>query len=297
MENNARYFFVEGSLMRYFFAILTRDFILNAGGIFLKKMWALRPMFFSPALRWCGKYFCWGAKAFISQGMEFIFHSKSCWVGAPVIGRKFLSLQIFSKIYLSIRTLFNSMRLFLLMMFAFSVFSYGGEITKLAPPNMERGDCVMKAFAKRSSTKSFSQRAPSMQDVSDLLFAANGINRPESGKRTAPSALNRQDIKIYVCMPDAAYLYLPKEHALELIAKVDLRQSEAPICLVLVSDFNDRWSGLDAGIVSQNISIFCAGVGLGTYPHTTMDVEGLRAGLKLKGTQTPMICNSVGFPK
>ena len=144
----------------------------------------------------------------------------------------------------------------------------------------------MKAFAKRSSTKSFSQRAPSLQDVSDLLFAANGINRPESGKRTAPSALNRQDIKIYVCMPDAAYLYLPKEHALELIAKADLRQSEAPICL-----------GLDAGIVSQNISIFCAGVGLGTYPHTTMDVEGLRAGLKLKGTQTPMICNSVGFPK
>ena len=155
----------------------------------------------------------------------------------------------------------------------------------------------MKAFSNRASTKSFSGKIPSMQDLSDLLFAANGVNRPESGKRTAPSALNRQDIKIYVCTPEAAYLYLPKEHALELVSKSDLRQSEAPICLVLVSDFNDRWSGLDAGIVSQNISIFCAGVGLGTYPHTTMDVNGLRVGLKLKGTQTPMICNSVGFAK
>lgn len=183
------------------------------------------------------------------------------------------------------------------MLLAFSTLFCSGEVIKLNSPNMERGDCVMKAFAKRSSTKSFSGKKPSMQDISDLLFAANGINRPESGKRTAPSALNRQDIKIYVCTSEAAYLYLPKEHALELVSKSDLRQSEAPICLVLVSDFNDRWSGLDAGIVSQNISIFCAGVGLGTYPHTTMDVNELAAGLKLKGTQTPMICNSVGFAK
>lgn len=136
-----------------------------------------------------------------------------------------------------------------------------------------------------------------MQDLSDLLYAANGINRPESGKRTAPSALNRQDIKIYVCLPEGAYLYNAKRHSLELVNKADLRQSEAPVCLVLVSDYNDRWSGLDAGIVSQNISIFCAGTGLGTYPHTTMDVSELKAGLKLKGQQTPMICNSVGFAK
>ena len=106
------------------------------------------------------------------------------------------------------------------MMMVFSSISHGGEITKLAPPNMERGDCVMK---------SFSGKIPSMQDLSDLLFAANGVNRPESGKRTAPSALNRQDIKIYVCTPEAAYLYLPKEHALELVSKSYLRQSEAPI--------------------------------------------------------------------
>ena len=175
--------------------------------------------------------------------------------------------------------------------------SYAEGQIKLSPPNLTRGDCVMQAFAKRSSTKSFSQRVPSMQDLSDLLFAANGINRPDSGKRTAPSALNRQDIKIYVCLADGAYIYNPKSHTLELVSKSDLRQTEAPICLILVSDYNDRWSGLDAGIVSQNISIFCAGVGLGTYPHTTMNVEQLMSGLCLRDGQTPMICNSVGFPK
>ena len=174
--------------------------------------------------------------------------------------------------------------------------TYADETT-LPKPDLGRGDTIMQAFTKRHSTKSFSRRKPTMQDLSDLLYAANGINRPESGKRTAPSALNRQDIKIYVCLPEGAYLYNAKRHSLELVNKADLSQSEAPVCLVLVSDYNDRWSGLDAGIVSQNISIFCAGTGLGTYPHTTMDVSELKAGLKLKGQQTPMICNSVGFAK
>ena len=98
-------------------------------------------------------------------------------------------------------------------------------------------------------------------------------------------------------MEEGAYLYNAKRHSLELISKSDLRQSQAPICLVLVSDYNDKWSGLDAGIVSQNISIFCAGTGLGTYPHTTMDKSALISGLKLSGSQTPMICNSVGYAK
>ncbi len=189
------------------------------------------------------------------------------------------------------------MRYLLALLLPLCAVSHGGEIVKLSPPNLERGECVMKAFAKRASVKSFSKQKPSMADISDLLFAANGVNRPESGKRTAPSALNRQDIKIYVCLPEAAYLYLPKEHALELVSREDLRQSGAPVCLVLVSDFNDRWSGLDAGIVSQNISIFCAGTGLGTYPHTTMNADALRKGLNLSASQTPMICNSVGFAR
>ena len=167
---------------------------------------------------------------------------------------------------------------------------------KLDAPDKSRGSCVMEAFSNRKSTKSFSARPLSMRDLSDLLWAANGVNR-DDGRRTAPSAMNRKDIKIYVCMKDGAYLYDADAHSLVPVCGQDLRQSKAPVTLVLVSDFNDRWSGLDAGIVSQNISIFCAGVGLGTYPHTTMDSKLLRTALKLSESQTPMICNSVGFAK
>ena len=101
--------------------------------------------------------------------------------------------------------------------------AYADETT-LPKPDLGRGDTIMQAFTKRHSTKSFSRRKPTMQDLSDLLYAANGINRPESGKRTAPSALNRQDIKIYVCLPEGAYLYNAKRHSLELVNKADLRQ-------------------------------------------------------------------------
>lgn len=176
-----------------------------------------------------------------------------------------------------------------------SLCSPGAVPVRLPNPNLNRGDSVMKAFSQRRSVKSFSKRKPSVGDISDLLYAANGVNRPDDGRRTAPSAMNRRDIKIYVCTEDGAYLYDAVRHALDPVSDTDLRQSAAPLCLVLVSDFNDKWSGLDAGIVSQNISIFCAGTGLATYPHTTMDRAALAVGLKLRGTQTPMICNSVGF--
>lgn len=180
----------------------------------------------------------------------------------------------------------------------FAVFSSAfGDTIKLNAPDLERGDKVMKAFSKRKSTRTFVDRELSIKDLSDLLWAANGINRPDSDKRTAPSAHNRQDIKIYVCMKSGAYLYNAKAQSLELISKDDMRQTRAPATLVLVSDQNDRWSGLDAGIVSQNISIFCAGTGLATYTHTTMDASALKKGLKLKGAQTPMVCNSVGYEK
>ena len=170
-------------------------------------------------------------------------------------------------------------------------------VIKLSPPDLGRGGSLMRALSERGSDKSFADGELSAKDLSDLLWAANGVNRPDSGKRTAPSALNRQDIKIYVCLKSGAYLYNPKDSLLGKVSDADLRQSSAPATFVLVSDFNDRWSPLDAGIVSQNISLFCSANGLANYPHTTMDADALVKALKLKAPQTPMICNSVGYKK
>lgn len=168
---------------------------------------------------------------------------------------------------------------------------------QLEKPDLNRGVSVMQAFLKRKSTKECSEKELSLRDLSDLLWAANGINRPESGKRTAPSAMNRQDVKIYACMKKGSYKYDPENNKLELISEGDARPAEAPVVLVLVSDTGDTWAILDAGIVSQNISIFCSGIGLADYPKGSMDRSTLAKALKLGDKQTLMLCHPVGYFK
>lgn len=169
------------------------------------------------------------------------------------------------------------------------------EPVKLDQPDLKRGAPVMKALSDRQSIRTFSRKMLSHKDLSDLLWAANGINRPDSGKRTAPSAMNRQDVKIYVCTKDASYLYDHKTHAMIPVSEGNARPTEAPVCLVLVTDTNELWAAMDAGIVSQNISIFCSGTGMATYPRASMNKENLAKVLKLVPPQTPMLCHPVGY--
>lgn len=117
---------------------------------------------------------------------------------------------------------------------------------KLSSPDKNRGSSIMKALSDRHSDREYAAKELSLQDLSDLLWAANGINRPD-GKRTAPSALNKQDIDIYVIMKEGAYLYDAKANSLQPIAKGDHRAAvagsqdfvkSAPVSLVLVSDLS-----------------------------------------------------------
>lgn len=186
----------------------------------------------------------------------------------------------------------------------------------LNQPDTNRGLPVMKAFAQRSSQIKFDTLDLKLQDLSDLLWAADGINRADLGKRTAPSAMNSQDVDIYVIMKKGAYLYDAKKHELDLISAGDYRQeaagrqtnyASAPVFCLMVSDISRFKNGtdstklqlaaLDAGIVSQNIGIFCAGTGFATHPRTTMDVPKLKEILKLKASQYLMINNLVAYRK
>ena len=186
----------------------------------------------------------------------------------------------------------------------------------LNKPSKDRGSSVMKALADRHSEREFANKKLSQQDLSDLLWAATGINRND-GKRTAASALNKQDVSVYAILAEGAYLYNPKAHALEPVAKGDFRPmvagkqafvNNAPVCLVIVSDYakfgsigdeNARkiWGAFDAGLVSQNVALFCSGCGLITVPRGTMDAAGLKKVLKLSETQLPVINNPVGYAK
>lgn len=186
---------------------------------------------------------------------------------------------------------------------------------KLNDPNKSRGSVFMKALADRQSVREFDTKDLSIQDLSDLLWAANGINRAD-GKRTAPSAKNCQEIDVYVIKKDGAYLYDPSANLLKAVAKGDFRKSiasqqdfvlQAPVCILLVANLeklgdpsqeNTRMmAAVDAGIVCQNINVFCSAVGLSTVPRAWMIKEELKKALNLSDTQFIMMNNPVGYPK
>ncbi|MDR1645079.1 MAG: SagB/ThcOx family dehydrogenase [Tannerellaceae bacterium] len=189
------------------------------------------------------------------------------------------------------------------------------KVIKLEAPDKAGGAPLMKVFNNRKSDREFSTAKLRPQDLSTLLWAANGINRPD-GKRTAPSAVNAQDVDVYVLFQEGAYLYDAKAHALTPVAAGDYRGDvagrqesvkAAPVILVLVSDLErlsktpdegtQRTAAVDVGIVSQNINLVCAGLGLATVPRGSMDQDALRKALKLKPTQLLLINNPVGYPK
>lgn len=190
------------------------------------------------------------------------------------------------------------------------------KVIKLPKPNLNRSGTVMKALSERQSTREYASKALSLADLSDLLWAANGINRSDSGKRTAPSAMNKQDVDVYVVLPEGTYLYDAKNHQLNQVAEGDHRGAvaggqafvkTAPVSLVLVSDIsrfgdaksarNQLMGAMDAGIVSQNISLYCSSANLATVPRASMDFDQLKKVLKLKETQMPMMNHPVGYFK
>ncbi|MEI6275866.1 MAG: SagB/ThcOx family dehydrogenase [Prolixibacteraceae bacterium] len=205
--------------------------------------------------------------------------------------------------------------IFYFVLFATALMAQNQTIT-LNQPDTNRGLPVMKAFAERSSQSQFDTLSLKLQDLSDLLWAADGINRADLGKRTAPSAMNSQDVDVYVVMKAGAYLYDAKKHQLGLVTAGDYRMqvagkqqnfAGAPVFCVLVSDISRfksgadslklQWAALDAGIVSQNIGLFCAGTGLATHPRVTMDIPKLKEILKLNSSQYLMINNLVAYKK
>lgn len=210
------------------------------------------------------------------------------------------------------------MKYILIAALAFASFvNINAQDIKLNEPVKTGGISVMEAFANRQSSSEFVDKELSVQDLSNLLWAANGINR-EKGKKTAPSAQNSQDIDVYVALPKAVYKYDAKANNLILVAEGDYRGLAGgkkdnplpPSTLYIVADASKYapsayntiehitdMNKVDAGIVSQNISIFCSGMGLGTKPRAQMNHAELKKVLKLSDSQTLMLNHPVGYLK
>jgi nitroreductase len=182
----------------------------------------------------------------------------------------------------------------------------------LLTPDKNRGLAFMKALDVRASTREWSGQKLILQDLSDLLWAANGVNRPADGKRTASSAMNAQDIDIYAFMEEGIYLYDAQKHLLNPLVSGDYRSlpglTEAPVTLVLITDISKfragtdslkiGWANIDAGIVSQNISLFCAATGLKTRPKASFPgADKIKELLKLKPSQYILLNHPVGYAK
>jgi SagB-type dehydrogenase family enzyme len=185
----------------------------------------------------------------------------------------------------------------------------------LPTPHMQGGKPLMQVLKDRQSSRSFGTKKLSMQTLSDLLWAAFGINRPDSGKRTAPSTRNWQEIDVYAVMENGAYLYDAKANTLKLVVKGDIRNmtgsqpfvASAPLNLVYVADVMKMknaspsditlYSGADVGFISQNVYLFCASEGLATVVRGLVDRDVCAKALNLSGQKKVVLAQTVGYPE
>ena len=185
----------------------------------------------------------------------------------------------------------------------------------LPAPQMDGGKPLMQALKARQSAREFSADKLPAQTLANLLWAAWGINRPD-GRRTAPSASNRQEIEIYLTLPEGAFVWDAKANVLNPVVAGDLRgatgtqpfPATAPLNLVYVADMTKAGRpatdpqqmlniGADAGFISENVYLFCASEGLATVVRASVPKEALAKALKLRETQVIVLAQTVGYPK
>ena len=183
----------------------------------------------------------------------------------------------------------------------------------LPKPQTQGGKPLMEVLQQRQSGRDFSEQKLSPQVLSNLLWAAFGVNRPD-GRRTAPSASNRQEIDIYVVTGDGAYLYNAKAQRLDPVESGDLRAAtggqafvtQAALNLVYVADYARMsgaadekafYSAADTGFIGQNVYLFCASEGLATVIRGGIDRAALAKTLGLRPEQKVVLSQTVGYPR
>jgi SagB-type dehydrogenase family enzyme len=194
-------------------------------------------------------------------------------------------------------------------------FAIAQESVKLPEPDKTGGKPLMQALNERSSSRDFIDKDLTEQQLSNLLWAAYGINRAELGKHTAPTSRNKQDIEIYVTVKKGVFLYVPEEHALKQISKLDLRMiagkqafvKDAAVNLIYVSDFDKLGKSDDntklmtaathCGFIGQSVYLYCASEGLISVFRAMIDKEEISKTLNLKENQRVIYSQTVGYSK
>ena len=185
---------------------------------------------------------------------------------------------------------------------------------KLPLAQTDGGRPLMQVLKDRKSNREFGPGTLSPQTLSNLLWAAFGINRPD-GRRTAPSGMNWQEVSIYVATPEGVYIYDAKDNLLSPVLVGDFRAAtgtqsfvkDAAVNLVYVSDLSkigdaasseaEMYTAADVGFIAQNVYLYCASEGLATVVRASIDRPALAKTLKLQPQQKIILAQSVGYPK
>jgi nitroreductase len=204
--------------------------------------------------------------------------------------------------------------LFLTHLFHGTAIVLAAEIkaVQLPKPEMTGGMPLMAALRARRTTRAFADKPLPPQELSNLLWAAFGVNRKgvewqdPSGQsrsgRTAPSAVNNHDIAIYVSLKDGVYLYQAEQNRLDPVVTGDVRsQIESPpggpaaVVLIYVAPANDGSAQVDSGFIGQNVYLFAASEGLNAWFYALhgQNVSGI---LRLPADRRVLFEQSVGYP-
>jgi len=184
---------------------------------------------------------------------------------------------------------------------------------QLPPPQTDGGRPLMQVLKDRKSTRDFRPDKLSLQTLSNILWAGFGINRPD-GRRTAPSASNKQEIDIYVATADGLYIYDARGNRLSSVLRDDVRAKtgqqpfvkDAPVNLVYVADLartgadsaeRDMDVAADTGFIAQNVYLFCASEGLATVVRGSIDRRSLASAMRLRPDQRIILAQTVGYPQ
>ncbi len=205
------------------------------------------------------------------------------------------------------RTLFTS----IILLVSMSVNVKGQEIRQLPPPDRSLNVTLFEALEKRRSDREFdSSKSISDQQLSQLLWSACGVNRQEEKRLTIPTAINAQDIQVYVCTKDGVSLYIPLDNTLLEVTKEDIRgflterqqnMKNAPLFLLIVSNQNkfrghgEIYGAMDAGYASQNICLMCAALGLKTVPRAMMNKDEVKKALHLGDNMELELNHPIGY--
>lgn len=184
----------------------------------------------------------------------------------------------------------------------------------LPPPRPGAGAPLMAALSRRASTRTFSTEPLALTTLGELLWAADGVNRPQTGGRTAPSAHAANEIDVYVALPQGVYRYEPLPHRLVLKHRADARNmtgyqdfvGTAPLDLVYVvrtSALADEppqqrgtFAAIAAGAMAQNVSLYCASEGLAAVVRGWINHRLLAHALSLNEDELPLIAQTIGKP-